>query len=58
MGNKSLYWEWKGVFNPYIDIDGHGYDGNFSVGWPGGLLRKHRVTLLRYIYLYMLSQRM
>ena len=28
MGNKSPYWEWYGVFNPYIGIDGHNYDGN------------------------------
>ena len=28
MGNKSSYWEWFGIFNPYIVVDDPGYDGN------------------------------
>ena len=28
MGNLSPYWEWYGIFNPFIMIDNHGYDGN------------------------------
>ena len=32
MGNQSLYWEKYGVFNPYIVIDDHGYDGNHING--------------------------
>ena len=32
MGNLIPYWEWYGVFNPYIAIDDHGYDGNHING--------------------------
>ena len=32
MGYLSSYWEWHGVFNPYILIDDHGYDGNHIIG--------------------------
>ena len=28
MGNLSPNWEWYCVFNPYIVIDDHGYEGN------------------------------
>ena len=29
---KSHYWEWYGIFNPYIMIDDHGCDGNHING--------------------------
>ena len=32
MGNLSSYSEWYGVFNPYIVIDDHGFDGNHING--------------------------
>ena len=32
MGNESPYWEWYGVFNSYIVIDDHCYDGNHING--------------------------
>ena len=32
VGNWSPYWEWYGVFDPYIVIDDHSYDGNH---WNG-----------------------
>ena len=32
MGNKSPYLAWYDVFNPYIVIDDHGYDGNHING--------------------------
>ena len=32
MGNLSPYWEWYGVFNPYIVTDDHGCDGNHING--------------------------
>ena len=32
MGNKSPYWEYYGVFNPYIMIDDHNYDGSYING--------------------------
>ena len=28
----SLYWELYGIFNTYIVIDDHGYDGNYING--------------------------
>ena len=30
--NDWDYWEWHGVFNPYIVIDNHAYDGNHING--------------------------
>ena len=32
MGNWSPYWERYGVFNEYIMIDDHSYDGNHING--------------------------
>ena len=29
---KSPYWEWNGIFNPYIVIDGHSHDGKYING--------------------------
>ena len=32
MANWSPYWEWLGIFNQYIVIDDHDYDGNYING--------------------------
>ena len=32
MSNLGSYWEWYGVFNTYIVIDGHGFNGNHLIG--------------------------
>ena len=32
MGNLGPYWEWYGVFNPYIMVDDHSYESNHIKG--------------------------